>query len=229
MSSSWQPTEQNYEPGGQGNWRQILRRLPLVSVVLVLCLLLAVGSRLGDSLAVLAPFTFSQLVFEAGQLYALPLEYGLQQGQYWRLLTPVFLHFGLMHLIMNSVWFWELGRRIEMHQGSWFMLLLFVFSGVFSNYVQYWFSGPSLFGGLSGVLYALLGFCWIYQLLRPVAAYRLPKGVVGLMLGWLLLCLSGVVTALGFGQIANAAHISGLLLGCAAGAGSALFDRVRAL
>ncbi|NLD00104.1 MAG: rhomboid family intramembrane serine protease, partial [Gammaproteobacteria bacterium] len=52
--------------------------------------------------------------------------------------------------------------------------------------------------------------------------------VVAMMLIWLLLCLSGVVTALGFGQIANAAHVSGLVLGCVSGAVFALLARQRA-
>jgi GlpG protein len=45
----------------------------------------------------------------------------------------------------------------------------------------------------------------------------LPPGVLVMMLVWLLLCLSGLITALGFGSIANAAHVGGLVMGCLAG------------
>ncbi|EPM83209.1 rhomboid family protein, partial [Pseudomonas syringae pv. actinidiae ICMP 18804] len=77
--------------------------------------------------------------------------------------------------------------------------------------------GPSLFGGLSGVLYGLLGHCWIYQMLAPNPVYRLPRGVLIMMLVWLALCLSGLVSMLGFGEIANGAHVGGLIIGCITG------------
>ena len=66
------------------------------------------------------------------------------------------------------------------------------------------------------------------QRLAPTPAYRLPSGVLVMMLVWLLLCASGLITALGFGSIANAAHIGGLLAGCLAGLlGGALARRHR--
>src|SRR5690606_14010529 len=49
-------------------------------------------------------------------------------------------------------------------------------------------------------------------------AFRYARGVVVMMLGWLVLCLSGLVTMLGFGAIANAAHVGGLVIGCLCGA-----------
>lgn len=212
---------------GLPHWKQLLRRFPVVATALLLCLLAALWTRLGASLEAMAFMTFTPLLFDGQAVYMVPLEYGLQEGQWWRLLTPVFIHFGFLHLAMNMLWLWELGRRIEFYHGSIFVLLLALVSAVLSNLAQYWFSGPSLFGGMSGVLYALLGFCWIFHRIRPVAAYQLPKGVIGMMLIWLLLCLSGLVTALGFGQIANAAHVSGLLAGCVAGAVAAILSRLK--
>lgn len=89
--------------------------------------------------------------------------------------------------------------------------------GLASNFAQYWWAGPSLFGGLSGVLYGLLGHCWIYQRLAPNPAYRLPPGVLVMMLAWLLICMTGIFELLQFGAIANAAHVGGLLTGCLTG------------
>ena len=64
--------------------------------------------------------------------------------------------------------------------------------------------------------------------LAPTPAYRLPSGVLVMMLVWLLLCASGLMTALGLGAIANAAHVGGLLAGCLAGLlGGALARRHR--
>lgn len=96
-----------------------------------------------------------------------------------------------------------------------------------SNVAQFIWGGSSLFGGLSGVLYGLLGYCWIYQRLAPTPAYQLPPGVLVMMLVWLLLCISGLVSAMGFGAIANAAHVGGLLIGCLTGLVAGALARLR--
>ena len=212
-----QQIEETQAPVQTAGWRQQLRRFPLTALVLLLTLLVAVWTGVGDNLANVAALTFNAVLIEGDRAWFVPLHETLASGQWWRLWSPVLLHFGWLHLAMNSLWFWELGRRIELHQGSLFFIGFVLLAGLGSNFSQFVFSGPAFFGGLSGVLYALLGFCWIYQRLCPVPAYNLPRGVVGMMLVWLVVCLLGVVSALGFGQIANAAHVSGLVIGCAAG------------
>jgi len=74
----------------------------------------------------------------------------------------------------------------------------------------------------------LLGHCWIYQRLAPNPAYRLPPGVLVMMLAWLLICMTGIFELLHFAAIANAAHVGGLLAGCLTGLlGGALARRRR--
>ena len=204
-----------------------LRRSPITAAVLLACLLVALITQLGDSLDTVRWFTFNDFQIRGDYVYFVSLEHSLEQGQWWRLVSPMLLHFGFLHLAMNMMWYWELGRRIEYQHGAVFLVLLTLVSAVISNVSQFMFSDASLFGGLSGVLYAVLGHCWIYQRIHPQASYALPKGVVAMMLIWLLLCLFGVVSALGFGQIANAAHVSGLLVGCLSGGVFALIARQR--
>jgi GlpG protein len=126
------------------------------------------------------------------------------------------------------MWYWELGRRIEWRQGGLQLLGLTLLFSAVSNTIQYEFGGASLFGGLSGVLYGLLGHCWIFQMLAPNPIYRLPRGVLVMMLVWLVLCLSGLVSMLGFGDIANGAHVGGLIIGCVTGLIGGAIARVRA-
>jgi GlpG protein len=194
-----------------------LRSGLMTTVLLAICVVVGAISLLGDHLEPLHWLTFQDFELHGEYAYFVPLLDSLQQGQVWRLVTPMFIHFGILHLAMNGLWFWELGRRIEMRQGRWQLLGLTLLFSAVSNVIQYLFSGPSLFGGLSGVLYGLLGHIWLFQWLAPTPLYRMPKGVLVMMLVWLLLCLSGLVSLLGFGQIANGAHVGGLLVGCCSG------------
>ena len=200
----------------------------MTAAVLLVTFVVAAITLLGTSPETLRWFTFQnfQLVGEDSALFQ-PLSDSLAQGQWWRLFTPMLIHFGWLHLAMNAMWYWELGRRIEYRQGGVMLLGLSLGFGLVSNVVQYLASGPSLFGGLSGVLYGLLGHCWIFQLLAPTPAYRLPRGVVAMMLIWLLVCLSGVIDLLGFGSIANGAHVGGLVIGCLTGALGGMLARGR--
>lgn len=197
--------------GGSAAWTRTAKQIPLTLGILLVTAVVALVTRIGSDPASIVLFTF--VPPENAEYMAREVDL----GQWWRLVTPMFLHFGVLHLAFNALWYWELGRRIELRSGSLWLLGLTLLFGLVSNTVQWLYTGHPFFGGLSGVLYGLLGYCWIYQLLAPNVHFDLPKGVVALMLVWLVLCLSGLVTLLGFGAIANAAHVSGLLVGCAAG------------
>lgn len=139
-------------------------------------------------------------------------------GEYWRLVTPAFLHFGWLHIVFNSLWLWELGGKVERVMGHMNMLLLFLVIAVVSNGSQFAFGGAGLFGGMSGVVYGLLGFSWVAPLLQPAWRIQPSPTLMLFMVGWLVLCMVGLVESLGFGAIANAAHLGGLLCGAVLGA-----------
>ena len=179
----------------QINWGAAARRHPVVSM-------LVVASMIG---AAIASF--------GGNLLGLLLFGGLQENQFWRLLTPIFLHFGLVHLAFNVLWLVILGSRIEQLFGSLHLLLLVVAAGVFSNMIQAGWTGSILFGGMSGVIYALLGYIWVKGRFVPDPSLELPPGVLGFMLIWLLIGMSGVLElVLGVG-VANGAHVGGFGIG----------------
>ncbi|MCI0994263.1 rhomboid family intramembrane serine protease [Pseudomonas corrugata] len=202
-----------------------LTRSPVTTLVLLLSLIVSAVTLLGDNLQALRWLTFLEFRVVGDYIQFSPLADSLAAGQWWRLVTPMLIHFGFLHIAMNGMWYWELGRRIEARQGSINLLGLTLLFSFVSNFVQYLFSGATLFGGLSGVLYGLLGHCWIYQLLSPNPTYHLPRGVLVMMLVWLALCLSGLVSMIGFGEIANGAHVGGLLVGCFTGLLGGLFAR----
>lgn len=140
-----------------------------------------------------------------------------QSGQFWRLLTPVFLHFSVLHLVFNSLWVWEFGRRIEFYCGMGSYLNVLLITGIFSNVVQYFWSGPALFGGLSGVVYGLLGFVWVMQKRAPGGPLQIQPAIFGFLLFWLALGFSGALNVFIDGSVANGAHAAGLVSGLVLG------------
>lgn len=135
----------------------------------------------------------------------------VREGEVWRLLTPIFLHFSLLHILFNMFWLAELGGQFEMLGKSWRLALFVLVSGVFSNLVQFLWAGPG-FGGMSGVVYALFGHAWMQTHYDPAGPWRLRGNSVPIMLIWLVLGMTGLL-----GPIANGAHLGGLVVGMAIG------------
>lgn len=132
---------------------------------------------------------------------------------WWLLITPAFLHFGLMHITMNLFWWIFIGSRIE-RSLSWKPLLLILLLGsVIPNFAQYTFFGPN-FGGLSGVVNAIFGYCWTLAFINPVkfSKIALPQGLMMFTVIWIILGLTHLLP--GF-EVANGAHIGGLIMGIA--------------
>lgn len=134
------------------------------------------------------------------------------RGQIWRIVTPILLHMSFLHILFNMMWFKDLGYLIEFNFGKYFFILFVALTGIFSNVCQYLVNGPQ-FGGMSGVLYAMLGFIWVYKSLHDDFEYAIPRFDLGMMIGWYFLCLTGML-----GPIANTAHGSGLVIGMTAAA-----------
>ncbi len=141
----------------------------------------------------------------------------VQSGEFWRLLTPMFLHFGAMHIVFNLIWVWTIGRQIEKVNGAMMLLLVVVVSSLSANLTQYFLYGASLFGGMSGVVFGLLGFSLVWSMLVPERYHGLPPGVYIFMLVFLGLGFTGIFDFLTSGTLANGAHLGGLVAGLALG------------
>jgi len=133
-------------------------------------------------------------------------------GQIWRLITPIFIHFGVLHIVFNMLMLRDLGSLIEIRQSSKTFVLLVVIIGIGSNLGQYYYGGPG-FGGMSGVLYGLLGYIWVRSQCDPASGLFLAPMTITVMIVWFFLCLFGVI-----GSVANACHVVGLLMGMIIGA-----------
>ncbi|PTQ87893.1 rhomboid family intramembrane serine protease GlpG [Agitococcus lubricus] len=142
--------------------------------------------------------------------------------EYWRLLTPVFLHFSLLHLLFNLIWWWDLGGLIEQSQSKMQLIGVFLATALLSNFAQSFYGVG--FGGLSGVVYGLLGYIWLYPILNPKVGFRLRPAIVIFMIVWLMIGYSGILDNV-LGQFANSAHLIGLLTGVGLGIAFGLLHR----
>jgi GlpG protein len=142
----------------------------------------------------------------------------IRHGQVWRLFTPMFIHMTALHIIFNMLWLRDLGSMVEARQSSWHLLGLVLAFSALSNLVQYAWDGPS-FGGMSGVVYGLLGYIWVRGKVDPGCGLYLHQSTVTMMLIWLAVGFTG------FLGIANGAHLGGLLAGMGWGYLSSLRHR----
>ena len=218
----------------KGQWRslkQALRHQPVTMALLLACVfifLLATinGNAVYYALSILSPNAWPS-VDDTLHMHA-ALAAVLQAQEWWRLVTPIFIHFSLAHLVFNMLWLWVFGRHIERDEGSVYWAGLVLLWGILSNLAQLLYAGPA-FGGMSGVVYAVMGYLWVEQL---TGRRRIP-----VMPGWLLFmavlwALWGVVNTMGLSHnvemvsnMANAAHFGGLFAGCATALMSALWHR----
>jgi GlpG protein len=191
----------------QWHERPSAMQMPITIVLILFSVGVALLSRLGDDNSILRPL-FITWMEPLGRGYRyLPLEEMLRQGQVWRLVTPIFIHFGILHIAFNMLWTLDLGRLVEPRRGSLYFALLVVTIAIPSNILQYAFTGPS-FGGMSGVVFGLVGYIWIRNRFSYRAEYPFSQRNVTVMLIWFVVCVLGIV-----GPIANWAHGVGLAVG----------------
>jgi GlpG protein len=161
---------------------------------------------------------FAEHLLISTQMTTLP---EIENGEVWRLITPIFLHGGFIHILFNMFMLNDLGTLVERAVGSWRFLLLVLVMAAVSNVVQFKAHGPG-FGGMSGVVYGLFGYAWVRGRLDPTSGLYLRQDIVFWMLGWFLLCAWGVIA-----HVANWAHGGGLASGAALGYLAYTLDKVR--
>ena len=146
----------------------------------------------------------AERVLEAG---ALVPAFVLQYGQWWRIFTGAFLHGGLIHIGVNMLSLWFLGRFIEYALGPWRMLAVYVFSLVASGLSVVFFSNPLVpTVGASGAIFGLFGalFAIGFKLGKP--GMELVRANVGIL-------VINLIVTFTVPQISWQAHVAGLLAG----------------
>lgn len=170
--------------------------LSLTSIIEIICVVFFVGQFL---------FPREMLVYFSLTQY---LDFSTP-WEYYRLLTPCFLHFGIFHIAFNLVMWEALARPIERTFGKARLFTLFFAVGIISNVLQLAFLDPNaVFGGLSGVVYGVIGYAGILSY-HESFAYRIniPRGLLSVSI--LFVLLGFVITD----TLANFCHLGGLIVG----------------
>lgn len=143
-------------------------------------------------------------VLELGALFPSAV---LVQGQWWRIFTSGFLHGGLLHIGVNMISLWSLGRFIEYAMGPWRMLLVYLFSMVAAGLGIIYLSPPTAFTlGASGAIFGLFGALFAIGLKLGKPGMELVKANIGILI--LNLVITFTVPAISW-----QAHVCGLIGG----------------
>lgn len=197
---------------------------PVSIVLIAACALVAMLSNLGSDPAAVRYLFFPEFALSMDNPLLSLFAQLRGPSDILRTITPAFLHFGVIHLVFNLLWLWFFGRMIEALQPSWRFLLVVLFTAFWANVAQFlWSGGQSNFGGMSGVVYGLIGYIWMWQSVNPRSQLRLPTAMIGIFLVALVL-----MEIIGSGWIATAAHVGGLISGMLVGLGLGMFSRMRA-
>jgi rhomboid protease GluP len=191
--------------------------------------LMAGGPRqapLTSSLLIINLAVFALMLMAGSGLWhsasGVPLAWGAsfgpatQDGQWWRLLTAMFVHFGLMHLVLNLWALWDVGRLVERLFGRLRFALLYAGSGLAGNLLSLVVQGnQAVSGGASGAIFGLYGAMLVALWRERTQVERREfRWVFGVAVVFTLLTLGMGWFASG---IDNAAHLGGLVSGACLG------------
>jgi len=191
---------------------------PLTLSLLVICLIVAVVSELGYEAQRVSWLFFPSIASDG--LFSLLADID-SFTEVVRSFTPMFLHFGELHLVFNMLWLWYFGKQLESSHPKFLFLLLILLTSFASNSSQYLYSGTNNFGGMSGVVYGLVGYTWLVHTFMPRSTLLINSNMFVVFV--IALIAMEVVAS---SWIATAAHVGGLLTGLIVGVVTVFVYRV---
>ncbi|HEU5227076.1 MAG TPA: rhomboid family intramembrane serine protease [Ktedonobacteraceae bacterium] len=151
------------------------------------------------------------ILFPTIQIYGVQANDLVLQGEFWRIFTAMFLHENILHIGLNMLSLFFIGRAVEIFYGKWRYLTIYLVSGIIGGITFLFLSPDQAALGASGAIFGVFGALGIFYLMNRRALGGYGSGAVSNWLFWLLLNL-----AFGFApgsDIAIWAHIGGLIGG----------------
>lgn len=164
--------------------------LILINIVIWLCMILYLNR-------------FSDVkLLEVGGL----VHFNVVHGEWYRLISSMFLHFNFEHILMNMLSLFIFGKIVESIIGSWRMLIIYIISGLYGNFVSLSFNATTISVGASGAIFGLIGSIFVIM--------YLSKNFNKKMIGQLLIALVVlIVFSLFMSNINIMAHLGGFISG----------------
>jgi len=205
-----------------GSFVRMFKLAPLTLLLIASCCVLLWLAPLAQPTALTLDMLYPDFSFGTRQIVLSRVLENFSLQDLLGMITPVLLHGSLVHLAFNMMWLWELGRLVEIRQSTLILAVTILILALISNTVQYLWGGGNNFGGMSGVVYGLFGYIWMWQLFDPRRGIGLPGSLIFFMLLSLV-----IMTVLGLEMIANAAHLGGFFAGVLLGAILGTISRIR--
>jgi len=191
--------------------RPLLQRAPVVAVIMALC----IGATLFNWFGNESGTALQRFLFFCSRTPYDPF-CDIRQGELWRLVTPVFLHAGILHLAFNMLLFHRFGVQIEQAVGKWRFIWMMFLMAVIPNVAQAQFV-HGYFLGFSGVVYGLFGYIWVRSRTEYDSGLQVSDTTVFILVAWLLAGFFGVLDEIGI-PVGNVAHGVGIAVGLVLGA-----------
>jgi len=130
-------------------------------------------------------------------------------GEAWRLMTFVFMHGGILHIIFNMLTLWYFGSAMESHWGSLKYLWFYMVCGVGSGLLCFPLWNLPILGASGAIMGLLTAYAWYFPRRTIVVwFFPLPAWLAVTMMGLISLALSGGTA----GGIAHVAHLGGIIV-----------------
>lgn len=128
-------------------------------------------------------------------------------GEWWRLITPIFIHIGFTHILLNSITLYYLGSQMEWILGSWRFAIVYLLGGIMGNTMSFAFS-PSVSAGASTSLFGLFAAAVVLGRIYPTN-YTIKSTAQGFAILIALNFVSGIISP----GIDNWGHLGGVIGG----------------
>ncbi len=133
-----------------------------------------------------------------------------QTGEYWRIFTAMFIHFNLIHIGLNMLSLFLIGRVVELFYGKWRYLVIYLGAGIIGGIVTYFLEPNALAAGASGAIFGVFGALGVFYIANRRALGAYGPGAIGQWIFWLGLNLIWGFSTPGIGILD---HIGGLVAG----------------
>jgi len=137
-------------------------------------------------------------------------------GQWWRLVTSMFVHFGIIHIGLNMWCLWNLGRAAEVLMGRFSYLLAYFASGIFGSIASVYWHPLAAGAGASGAIFGMAGVLVTFVYLKKTPSHLQINKKMLSSLGTFI--FYNLVIGASIPGISNAAHVGGLVMGALVGA-----------